>query len=317
MPEVWVQSLAGEIRPHTLCTQAWPKIKIKESNTLFSYTSQGTPYSWIELFFYSLACVSCEVALSCQLMLDFVFHVLGGLTVFRTLCPSVKHIWISLVAQTIKCLPAMRETWVWFLGWEDPLEGEMAIHSSTLAWKIPWMEECGRLQSMGSQRVGHNWVTSLHPHWNFYPHYSVYPISPSSPYGDFLPSLPTCIFILRLALECLINIKLLPSLSPPSLFPCPLYNPWPPGSLYYDLIHMAPLPRGLFLLYCHTPTHCHYSKHYKLPLPRLCLDIRWQYSPHILGAVYCTKYCDFDCFRVGRTGKCMKAPILRHPKVCR
>ena len=223
----------------------------------------------------------------------------------------------SLVAQMVKRLPTMRETQVQSLGWEDPLEKEMAIHSSTLAWKIPWMEECGRLQSMGSQRVGHNWVTSLHPHWNFYPHYSVYPISPSSPYGDFLPSLPTCIFILRLALECLINIKLLPSLSPPSLFPCPLYNPWPPGSLYYDLIHMAPLPRGLFLLYCHTPTHCHYSKHYKLPLPRLCLDIRWQYSPHILGAVYCTKYCDFDCFRVGRTGKCMKAPILRHPKVCR
>ena len=168
MPEVWVQSLAGEIRPHTLCTQAWPKIKIKESNTLFSYTSQDTPYSWIELFFYSLACVSCEVALSCQLMLDFVFHVLGGLTVFRTLCPSVKHIWISLVAQTIKCLPAMRETWVWFLGWEDPLEGEMAIHSSTLAWKIPWMEEPGRLQSMGSQRVRHDWTTSLR-HINWWP----------------------------------------------------------------------------------------------------------------------------------------------------
>ena len=42
------------------------------------------------------------------------------------------------------------------LGWEDPLEKEMATHSSTLAWKIPWMEECGRLQSMGSQRVGHD-----------------------------------------------------------------------------------------------------------------------------------------------------------------
>ena len=57
----------------------------------------------------------------------------------------------SLVAQTVKCLPAMWETWVRFLGREDPLEKEMAIHSSTLVWKIPWMEEPDRLQSMGSQ----------------------------------------------------------------------------------------------------------------------------------------------------------------------
>ena len=64
--------------------------------------------------------------------------------------------WASLVAQTVKRLPAMRETQVRFLGWEDPLEKEMAIHSSTLAWKIPWKEEPDRLQSMGSQRVGHN-----------------------------------------------------------------------------------------------------------------------------------------------------------------
>ena len=62
----------------------------------------------------------------------------------------------SLVAQTVKRLPAMRETWVRFLGWEDPLEKEMAIHSSTLAWKIPWTEEPDRLQSMGSRRVGHD-----------------------------------------------------------------------------------------------------------------------------------------------------------------
>ena len=55
----------------------------------------------------------------------------------------------------------MRETRVRALGWEDPLEKEMAIHSSTVAWKIPWTEEPGRLQSMGSQRVGHDWATSL------------------------------------------------------------------------------------------------------------------------------------------------------------
>ena len=51
----------------------------------------------------------------------------------------------------VKHLPTMRETWVRFLGREDPLEKEMTTHSSTLAWKIPWTEECGRLQSMGSQ----------------------------------------------------------------------------------------------------------------------------------------------------------------------
>ena len=62
----------------------------------------------------------------------------------------------SLVAQTVKHLPAVRETWVLSLGWEDPLEKEMATHSSTLAWKILWTEEPGRLQSMGSQRVGHD-----------------------------------------------------------------------------------------------------------------------------------------------------------------
>ena len=62
----------------------------------------------------------------------------------------------SLVAQMIKRLSTMRETWVQSLGQEDPLEKEMAIHFSTIAWKIPWTEEPGRLQSMGSQRVGHD-----------------------------------------------------------------------------------------------------------------------------------------------------------------
>ena len=67
----------------------------------------------------------------------------------------------SPVAQTVKCLPAMRETWAQSLGGEDLLEKAMAPHSSPLAWKIPWMEEPGGLQSMGSQRAGHDWATSL------------------------------------------------------------------------------------------------------------------------------------------------------------
>ena len=64
--------------------------------------------------------------------------------------------WASLVAQTVKHLPTVQETRVRSLGWEDPLEKEMATHSSTLAWKIPWMEEPGGLQSVGSQRVRHD-----------------------------------------------------------------------------------------------------------------------------------------------------------------
>ena len=62
----------------------------------------------------------------------------------------------SLVAQMVKRLSTMWETWVQALGWEDPLEKEMAIHFSTIAWKIPWTEEPGRLQSIGSQRVGYD-----------------------------------------------------------------------------------------------------------------------------------------------------------------
>ena len=62
---------------------------------------------------------------------------------------TLNGVYASLVAQMVKRLPAMRETRVWSLGREDPLEKEMATHSSTIAWKIPWMEEPGRLQSMG------------------------------------------------------------------------------------------------------------------------------------------------------------------------
>jgi len=64
--------------------------------------------------------------------------------------------WVSLVTQTVKNLPTMRETWVESLGREDPLEKRMATHSSILAWRIPWTEEPGGLHSIGFQRVGHN-----------------------------------------------------------------------------------------------------------------------------------------------------------------
>ena len=77
------------------------------------------------------------------------------MTLYCLLTP-VNHLRTSLVAQTVNCLPTMRETWVQSLSQEDLLEKAMAPHSSTLAWKIPWTEEPGRLQFMQSQRVRHD-----------------------------------------------------------------------------------------------------------------------------------------------------------------
>ena len=68
----------------------------------------------------------------------------------------LQYSWASLVAQPVKNQPAMQETWVWSLGWEDSLKKGMATHSNILAWRIALTEKPGRLQSMGSQRVGHN-----------------------------------------------------------------------------------------------------------------------------------------------------------------
>ena len=94
-------------------------------------------------------------------MWKFTVHVLlkPGLENFKHYFTIM---WTSLVDQMVKHLPTMQETQVRSLGWEDSLEKEIATHSITLAWKIPWTEECRRLQSMGSQRVGHDRVTSLY-----------------------------------------------------------------------------------------------------------------------------------------------------------
>ena len=87
----------------------------------------------------------------------------GAILSFKTFLSFINRLLeTSLVAQRLKCLPAMRETWVRSLGWEDPLEKEMATHSSTLAWRIPWTGEPGGLQSTGLQRVRHDCATSLH-----------------------------------------------------------------------------------------------------------------------------------------------------------
>ena len=85
-----------------------------------------------------------------------------GLFSPNTLTFCIFHMLYNFVYhQRVKRLPTMWETWVRSLGQEDPLEKALAPHSSTLAWKILWMEKPGRVQSMGSQRVGHDWATSL------------------------------------------------------------------------------------------------------------------------------------------------------------
>ena len=90
---------------------------------------------------------------------------------------SINSIRASLAAQIVENLPAVQETWVWSPGWEDPLEKGMATHSSILAWRIPWTEKPGGLQSMGSQRIRHDWATNTHAHTHTNSIYVSIPIS--------------------------------------------------------------------------------------------------------------------------------------------
>ena len=116
-------------------TLPWLARKTYFSTYLFS---QSVPGSLARLQQPPL-CSSFSVAFDC------LINVLSGFFGWSwSLCPPA-----SLVAQTV-----MQETWVRSLAWEDPLEKEMATHSSTLAWRVPWTEESGGLQSTGSQRVG-------------------------------------------------------------------------------------------------------------------------------------------------------------------
>ena len=95
---------------------------------------------------------------SSTLMILFLCPVHRYIYVCVCVCvyTQLQKLWLSLVAQRVKHLPAMRETWVRSLDGEDPLEKEMTTHSSILAWKTPWMEKPGGLQSMELQRVGHD-----------------------------------------------------------------------------------------------------------------------------------------------------------------
>jgi len=108
-------------------------VEFKPAFSLFSFT-------FIKRLFSSSLLSAIRVVSSAYLRLLIFLLGIGG----------------SLVAQRLKRLPAMRETWIRSLGWEDPLEKEMATHYSILAWRIPWTEEPGGLQSTGLQRVGHD-----------------------------------------------------------------------------------------------------------------------------------------------------------------
>ena len=133
-------------------------------------------------------------------------------------CIEFLHLWLqtSLVAQMVKHLPTMRETWLQSLCWEDLLEKEMATHSSMLAWKIPWMEEPGRLQSTGLQRVQtrlsdyhyHLWLQRIKPIWfQYWPWKRVFTITSAYSWQN-LVSLCLLLFVLQGQIFLLLQVSL-------------------------------------------------------------------------------------------------------------
>ena len=126
------------------------------------------PFAW-NIFFHPLT-FSLYVSLG-LMWVSCRQHIYGSYfcihsTTLRLLVGAFNPFTFKVIID-IKHLPAMQETWVRSLGRENALEKEMATHSSILAWRIPWTEEPGGLQSMGSQRVGHDWVTSLSLSWSY------------------------------------------------------------------------------------------------------------------------------------------------------
>ena len=153
----WLRLSAGHLNLPQQCSSAASQQKIKVPWSSWAVTflqrcCHDTTYSWNS--FSEKPNWACDT----QFSVGVTLHFKGRLDFWKQ--PKVTF-WTSLVAQMVKRLPAVCEIWVPFLGQEDPLEKEMATHSSALAWKIPWMEEPSGLQSMGSQRDGHEWATSL------------------------------------------------------------------------------------------------------------------------------------------------------------
>ena len=165
---VITDDLPAVLPPQHHCTVASINMSLQASelHSIFSprYYNHKQMHTCVYMhthLYKHLRCLSCVLRLSPNNI-----HIHGSIsTVLVILSNSciIFHgiISLSLVAQMVRCLSAMLETWVRSLGQEDPLKKEMATHSSILAWKIPWIEEPGRLQSMGLQRIRQHWVTLL------------------------------------------------------------------------------------------------------------------------------------------------------------
>ena len=132
---------------HMLCQGGWRAYLQHLSGPL--PTDRPLPSSSLFFFFF--------FPLSCPTSLSIILHSGCYHPFLASLQQKGKH---SLMVQMVKNLPDKQETWVRSLGWKDPLEEEMATYSSILALEIPWTEEPGRLQSIGSRRVGHDSATS-------------------------------------------------------------------------------------------------------------------------------------------------------------
>ena len=157
-PHPWAQTQVWGV--HSLLTLVPPSLCSASGAPLFSSSSTEASLYW------ALSTATCSAqASSARYHLNSSSRAsLVVQWISIKLCLPVKgtQVWsLVQVAQMVKCLPAVRESPVRSLSREDPLEKEMATHSSTLPWKIPWTEEPGRLQPVGSQRVGHDWATSI------------------------------------------------------------------------------------------------------------------------------------------------------------
>ena len=158
MPAIWWREL-GQLRPQKPWSLGTVNVIYSK---LRSYRKILNPRPW-NLNQVTFCMYYCTNETRPRAEFYFIPDVKGAVAAFWHVLKFPKA---SLVAQTVKHLSTMWETQVWSLGQEDPLEKEMAIHSSTIAWKIPWTEEPGRLQSMGSQIVWHDCAISL-AHSNF------------------------------------------------------------------------------------------------------------------------------------------------------